>query len=317
VKVLVTGARGHLGAHACARLALAGWEVVAASRTGKPPQVAFEPVQHPGNLRPLVLDLSSESVGEVLGKELGPEVSVVHLAAFQPPAEADSTAADRSLLIELNVMGTLRLLDAVRENGGARRIVYASTCEVYDMAESEVALSESAATRPLSDYAATKLAGEDHLFSFAAEEGVSGIALRMPGVYGPGQRSSRDVPDFLRSVARGERPKIQGDGRELSAQLHVRDAALGIERALTSRAEGACNLADGEPHSRLELARTALALAGLDGEPELVPAQKARWGYHLSIAKARAELGFEPQVRLAEGMAEELRWLRSLSGNGG
>ncbi len=313
MKVVVTGATGHIGAYLCQRLARAGWEVVAASRSGRLPRVAFAPEPESGNVRPLALDLSSESACEVLQTELGPEVSVAHLAAWHPPATAASTPSDRSRLLEVNVMGTLRVLDAVRACGGARGVVYASTFEVYGVPSGAEPVTEAAATRPFSDYAATKLSGEDHLFAFAAEQGVPAMALRMPAIYGPGEHVSRALPNFLCSVARGERPKIYGDGLDLRDQLHAADAALGIECALGSRLSGTYNLADGEPHSVLALARAALAVAGLGGEPELLPAQKKRFDFHMSIAKIRAELGFEPQVRLAEGMAEQLRWLRSLA----
>lgn len=312
MKVVVTGATGHMGGYVCQHLARAGWEVVAASRSGKQPCVAFEPLKERGQVRPIVLDLSSDSVPEVLAQELGPEVSLVHLAAWHPPATAASTPADRSELIEINVMGTLRVLDAVRVAGGARSVVYASTFEVYGVPASADPVSESAATRPFSDYGATKLAGEDHLFSFTAEEGVPTLSLRMPAIYGPGEHVSRALPNFLRSVARGERPKIFGEGLDLRDQLHAADSALGVECALRSLRSGVYNLADGEPHSVLSLARAALAAGGMDGEPELLPAQKRRFDFHMNIAKIRAELGFEPRVSLAQGMAEQLRWLRSL-----
>jgi nucleoside-diphosphate-sugar epimerase len=312
VKVIVTGATGHMGAYLCQHLTNAGWEVVAASRSGQMPRVAFEALPDSSSVRPLVLDLSLENVPEVLGKELGPEVSLVHLAAWHPPATAASTPADRSRLIEVNVQGTLRVLDAVRAGGGARGVVYASTFEVYGVPSGSEPVTEAAPTRPFSDYGATKLAGEDHLFAFTAEEGIPTLSLRMPAIYGPGEHVSRALPNFLRSVARGERPKIYGDGQDLRDQLHAADAALGVECALASRRSGAYNLADGTPHSVLSLARAALAVAGLGGEPELLPAQKKRFDFHMSIAKARSELGFEPRVPLAEGMAEQLRWLRSL-----
>lgn len=318
MKVVVTGATGHVGAALCQHLGSSGWEVVAASRGGEQPKPAFEALPERGDVhvRALALDLASEAVVDVLAKELGPDVSLVHLAAWHPPATAASTPLDRDRLIEVNVMGTLRVLDAVRAASGARKVVYASTFEVYGIPEGPGAVSEEAATRPFSDYGATKLAGEDHLFAFTAEEGVPTVALRMPAIYGPGERVSRALPNFLRSVARGERPKIYGDGGDLRDQLHAADAALGIECALRGSLTGAFNLADGEAHSILALARAALSVAGLAGEPELLPAQKKRFDFHMSIDKIRRELGFEPRVRLEQGMAEQLRWLRTLADSG-
>lgn len=315
MKVVVTGATGHIGAYVSGRLSGAGWEVVAASRSGQMPRVAFEAAAGRGNVRPLALDLSSETALDVLGRELGPDVAVVHLAGWHPPATAASTPADRGRLIEVNVMGTLRLLDAVRQSSGARIVVYASTFEVYGI-PAEGPVTEAAPTRPFSDYGATKVAGEDHLFAFSTEQGLPVVALRMPAIYGPGEHVSRALPNFLRAVARGERPKIYGDGLDRRDELHASDAALGIECALASTRSEVYNLADGEPHSVFDLARTALAVAGLGGEPELLPARKKRFDFHMSIDKIRTELGFEPRVRLAEGMAQQLRWLRRAEASG-
>ena len=310
MKVVVTGATGHIGAHLCQRLARAGATVVAASRTGHAPRVAFEPDPPSAPVRPLALDLASDAAVSGLVAELGPDVAVVHLAAWHPPATAASTPADRSRLLELNVMGTLRVLDAARR-AGASKIVYASTFEVYGVPPAGSIVTESSPTRPLSDYGACKLAGEDHLFAFAEEERpVPVFALRMPAIYGPGERVSRALPNFLRSVARGERPQVHGDGLDRRDQLHASDAALGIACALASPLSGIYNLADGEPHTILDLARTALTISGLKGVPELLPAQKPRVDFHMSIDKIQRELGFRPSYRLADGMLEQLRWLR-------
>jgi UDP-glucose 4-epimerase len=165
---------------------------------------------------------------------------------------------------------------------------------------------------PLTDYGATKLSGEDHLCSLTAEEGIRGVSLRMPALYGPGEVTSRALPNFLRAVARGERPVVAGDGADTRDQLHVRDAALAVELAILYGGSGIFNVADGEAHTILGLARAALEVAGVNGEPLVVPRQKERRDYHMSTELAARELGFRPQVRLADGMREQLGWLRSL-----
>ncbi|HWA72168.1 MAG TPA: NAD(P)-dependent oxidoreductase [Polyangiaceae bacterium] len=311
MKVVVTGATGHMGAYLCERLARSGATVVAASRAGLLPRIAFEPASRSPNVCPLALDLASETAVSTLAAELGPDVALVHLAAWHPPATASSTPADRGQLLEINVMGTLRLLDAARQ-AGASKIVYASTFEVYGIPPLGVPVTEDSPTRPFSDYGASKLSGEDHLFAFADEQpGVPVFALRMPAIYGPGEHVSRALPNFLRSVARGERPRVYGDGLDRRDQLHAADAALGVECSLGSTLSGVYNLADGEPHTILDLARTALEISGLGGEPELLPAQKQRFDFHMDTGKIQRELGFRPSYRLADGMAEQLRWLRA------
>jgi nucleoside-diphosphate-sugar epimerase len=83
--------------------------------------------------------------------------------------------------------------------------------------------------------------------------------------------------------------------------------------ALAGTASGIFNLTDGRPHSIAELATLALGTAGMNEDFRRLPRQKERRDYHLTIDKARRELGFEPQVDLAKGMRQEFGWLRSLS----
>jgi UDP-glucose 4-epimerase len=215
------------------------------------------------------------------------------------------------MLAEINVRGTMRTLEAARRNArGCACVVYSSSFEVYGEVSGSDAITENVRLNPMTDYGATKLSGEDHLLAFAYEEKTRVVALRMPAIYGPGEHTPRALPNFLKQVAAGVRPTIFGDGADLRDQLHVRDAARAIALGISSSAQGIFNVADGEPHSILQLARTALEVAGMSGDPEMRPRQKARVDCHMSIAKARAELGFAPSVTLRDGMAEQLASLR-------
>ncbi|HJL05696.1 MAG TPA: NAD(P)-dependent oxidoreductase [Polyangiaceae bacterium LLY-WYZ-15_(1-7)] len=307
MKLVVTGGTGHLGRAACHAFARAGHEVVAASRSGRLPAPLFGEAAGEG-IRALALDLSEDAAVDALAAELGPTVGLVHLAAWHPPSTAHTTAEDRRRLVDVNVLGTMRALDAARK-AGASVVVYASSFEVYGEPR-EAPVSEAARTYPLSDYGATKLAGEHHAQAFTDEEGIRSVSLRMPAVYGPGETTSRALPNFLRRVAAGERPVIFGDGLDQRDQLHVRDAAAALAAAL-ERGRGPYNVADGAPHSVAELARVAMKVAGLPGAPEPAPREKRRRDFHMSIERARAELAFAPAVPLEEGMAEELAWLKS------
>lgn len=278
MKVVVTGATGHLGSALVPFLRARGHEVVALS--------------------------SKDALPALDGN-----VALVHLAAWHPPATASTTADDRRKLIDVNVMGTMEVLEAAREKR-VTSVVYASSFEVYGRPESSL-IDEEHPTRPLSDYGATKLAGEDHLLAFAYEEKTRVVALRMPAIYGPGEKTPRLLPNCLSKVARGVRPVIEGDGGDLRDQLYVDDAALAITLALEKdSAKGIYNVADGKEHSVAEIARLAMKVAGMSGEPEATGRKKPRLDYHMSIAKASLELGFRAEVSLEEGMRRQLESLR-------
>ena len=308
MKVVVTGATGHMGRYVVHELVRAGFEVAAGSRSGASVEAPYGSAVRPA-ARNFAVDISSESAVAALAAELNEGSALVHLAAWHPPATGATGPSERSALLETNVHGTLRALEAA--SGRASAVVYASTFEVYGVPEGEGAVTENARLNPITDYGATKLSGEDHLMAFAYEKRTRVVALRLPAIYGPGEVTARALPNFLRQVARGERPTIQGDGADLRDQLHARDAARAVVSALRSTASGIYNIADGNAHSIAELAREALTVSGLGGEPSFAPRVKARYDFHMNCDKARAELGFSAQISLRDGMREELEWLRS------
>lgn len=311
MKAVITGATGHLGRYTTALLAERGYEVVAASRSGALPEQPFGQ-RGARATRAIQLDITSDAAIDILAQELGPDVALVHLAAWHPPATANTGPGDRAQLLESNVFGTMRVLDAARRSRrGVGVVVYASTFEVYGVPEAPGPVNEHARLNPVSDYGATKLSGEDHLFAFAFEEKTRAVALRFPAIYGPGEETPRALPNFLRAVARGQRPTIFGDGEDLRDQIHAWDAALAVDLAISSGQSGIYNVADGRPHSIRELAETALRVAGVSGAPEVRPREKPRMDFHMDIRKAASELGFKPGVDLTTGMREQLEWLRS------
>lgn len=318
MRVVITGATGHLGVYVVDHLVSQGHEVVALSRSGARPAPPWKRPER-REVRAARLDITQDDAVEELRTWLRPgpraETALVHLAAWHPPATARTSAADRERLLATNVYGTMRVLEAARRPSRDAPspvgcVVYASTFEVYGE-PSELPITEEHRTYPLNDYGLTKLSGEHHVAAFGYEEKVRTVSLRMPAIYGPGETTSRALPNFLRAVARGERPVVYGAGEDLRDQLHGRDAALAIELALSSKARGVFNISDGEAHSVREMAQLAMQVAEMEGEPQVQPQAMERRDYVMSIEKARRELGYAPQVKLRVGMEEELGWLRA------
>ncbi len=307
MKIVVTGASGHLGKSVVHLLASAGHEIVAASRRGTT-EAPFGKTAT-GSVRGVRVDLAEDAAVEILAEALAGGAALVHLAAWHPPATATTSPSDRSRLLEANVLGTMRAYEAARR-AKAPSVVYASSFEVYGEPR-ENPITEAARVHPLTDYGASKLAGEDHLCSLEAEDGIRGVSLRFPAIYGPGEQTSRALPNFLRAVRAGEVPTLFGGGDDLRDVVHVDDAARAIERALAVTASGIFNIHDGAAHSIRELAERAMDVAGMAGKPNDKPREKPRRDYHMSIARAEEVLGYAPQVSLARGMSEQLAWLRA------
>jgi nucleoside-diphosphate-sugar epimerase len=305
MKAVVTGASGFLGAHVVQRLAAAGWEVVAASRSGAVP--AFSAPASNRAVRGLAVDLASDDSVSVLSAELGSDVALVHLAARW--AGGADASAERRELMSVNVLGSLRAFEAAR--GRASAVVYASTCEVYGASSVPRPLTEADAVSPDSDHAVTKLTGEDHLFAFAEEQKQRGVALRFAPLYGRGARDGQGVSAYVHAVARGELPTLHGSGAETLDALHVSDAALAVELALSREVSGIFNVSDGSAHSARRVAELALRMAELRAEPVHLPDSVDRSHPGLDIARARSALGFASQMTLERGMGDQLLGLQS------
>jgi dTDP-L-rhamnose 4-epimerase len=170
---------------------------------------------------------------------------------------------------------------------------------------------EATPADPRSVYAATKL-HQEHLCSiYARETGAGMVALRYHNVYGP--RMPRETPYagvaslFRSALEAGRAPRVFEDGRQLRDFVHVRDVARANRLALEAPdgLGGAFNVASGEPRSVGELARE---LAAAIGGPEPLVTGEFRLGdvrhVFASVDLARRELGFEPQVPFAAGIAE-------------
>jgi dTDP-L-rhamnose 4-epimerase len=182
-------------------------------------------------------------------------------------------------------------------------------CERCGATLAPVPISESAASDPRNVYAASKLNQEHLCAAFARERGNRVVRLRYHNVYGP--RMPRDTPYsgvaaiFRSALAGGMAPTVFEDGRQLRDFVHVRDVARANRLALEAEAEGAFNVASGEPRSVGEMAG---AIARAMGGPEPVVTGHFRSGdvrhVFASIDRAHRELGYRPQVSFREGITE-------------
>ncbi len=238
---------------------------------------------------------------------------VVHAAAA---LGVERTESQRLECLHINIQGTVNVLEAcVKED--VRKVLFTSSSEVYGDGNGAAPFEEDSSLNPKSNYAITKLVGEEYLRAYYQSYGLQYAIVRFFNVYGENQTEKFVIPRFVKSVLAGQPPRIYGSGRQVRSFCHVDDAASGAVLALLSdRSEREIlNIGNpSEPITILELGEKVISLAGKSLKPELVGFEQSdrtgerevHWRVP-SIEKARGLLGYEPRICLEEGLRRLLR----------
>jgi UDP-glucose 4-epimerase len=300
VRAVVTGGAGFVGSHVVDALVFRGDEVFVVDNlaTGKRENLNERAQLHLHDIRePL----------DVLFEELRPE-AVFHLAAqadLRVAVERPHEDAD------VNVMGTIRVLEAARRHGA--QIVFSSTGgAIYG--ECDGPAQESAPLRPVSPYGVSKLAGEEYLRAYNRLHGTIHVVLRIGNVYGPRQDPHGEagvVAIFFGRLAAGEPPRIFGDGRQTRDYVYVGDV-VAATLAGYGHGGGVFNVGTGRETSVVELAEACASVSGVELEPVFAPPRLGELQRSvLDPSLAERELGFRAATDLDAGLAETWRSARS------
>jgi UDP-glucose 4-epimerase len=292
LRALVTGGAGFIGSHVADALLARGDDVTLLDdlSDGKRENV-------PDGARLIEGDIREP--GEAFAAAR-PEV-VFHLAAQK---DIRVSVARPDFDADVNVVGTVRILEAAREHGA--QIVFSSTGgAIYG--ECEEPAPEDMPRRPLAPYGASKLAGEEYLETYNRLYGTRHVSLRYGNVYGPRQDPHGEagvVAIFFNKLRDGERPTIFGDGRQTRDYVYVGD----VVRATLAAQDvdgGVFNVGTGRETSVVELLDLCLAVAGKDVEPEFAPERPGELQRSvLDTSRAVDELGWRPERSLEDGLRE-------------
>lgn len=309
---LVTGGCGFIGS-AFLRLALATHrelEVLnldALTYSGRRENVA-ELEAHP-RYSFVQADIAEAGAVEAAFAALRPQ-AVVHFAA---ESHVDRSIGDATAFVRTNIHGTQVLLDAARRHATGR-FLHVSTDEVYGSLGPEGRFSEASPLAPNSPYAASKAASDLLVRAAVHTHGLAAIITRAANNYGPRQFPEKLIPLAIGNALADRAVPLYGRGVNVRNWLHVDDHCRGILAAIERGEAGAVyNLGgDDELENRALLER----LLGLLGKPaSLIQSVPDRPGhdlrYALDSSRARRELGWAPQVALAEGLRQTVEWYRS------
>jgi UDP-glucose 4-epimerase len=301
VRTIVTGGAGFIGSHVVDGLLARGDEVVVVDSLVKGKR---ENVPAGAELR--VQDIR-EPLDDVFG-DVRPNV-VIHLAAQadvrisveQPVEDAD-----------VNVLGTVRVLDAARRFGDAQVIFSSTGGAIYG--ECEEPARETSPLHPISPYGVGKLAGEEYLRTFNRLYASNHVVLRYANVYGPRQDPHGEagvVAIFLGALSRDEQPRIFGDGSQTRDYVYVGDVARATLAAIGHEGR-TFNVATGRETSVTELFAECKRISGSAIDAALAPAREGeiRRSF-LDTTHAASDLGFAALVGVEVGLQATWDWVRS------
>jgi UDP-glucose 4-epimerase len=307
---LVTGGAGFIGSHIATALVERGDQVRVLDNlsTGSRQNLA-----HLGDQIELVEGdlLDREAVDRAVAS-----IDVVfHQAALASVPRSVARPLDTNAVC---VTGTLNVLDAARQ-ANVRRVVYAGSSSAYGNLPDK-SKKESLSPRPLSPYAAAKLAGEYYCSAFTETYGLETVSIRYFNVFGPRQDPASEysavIPLFVAAMLAGRRPTVYGDGSQSRDFTYVENVVQGNLAAATAPgvAGRVFNVACGQQFSLLDLIASINRVLGTNLEPEFEDWRVGDVRESLAdISDARELLAYCPSVDFDEGLQRSIEYYRSLT----
>ena len=308
---MVTGGAGFIGSHVCERLLQTGHAVW-----------AFDDLNHfydPQIKRRNLRDLQSLAKpfefmhGDLTDRAALDELfggvkfdQVIHLAAR---AGVRPSLAEPALYQRVNVEGTVNVLEAARLTG-VKKITIASSSSVYGV-NAKVPFAESDPIfSAISPYAASKLACEALGHVYHHIYGLDVVMLRFFTAYGPRQRPDLAIHKFAKLIHAGKPIPVFGDGSTARDYTYISDIVDGI-LACTQKTFGYEIFNLGESQT-VTLSRLIELLEAALGQPAVLGRQPLQPGdvpiTYADIAKARAQLGYQPRVKIEQGIPLFVDW---------
>ena len=307
MRALVTGGAGFIGSHISERLVGLGHEVrildnLSSGRRENLTGFADRVELVVGDVRDAALvDRVSE----------GCEVVFHEAAVVSVPYSVEHPQETH----DVNIQGTFNVLEAARKQK-VRRVMFACSAAVYGE-DPELPKRETMAPLPISPYGVEKITGEYYLGVYNKLYGVETVSLRYFNVFGPRQDPksaySGVISIFVDRVLRGETPAIFGDGSQCRDFVFIDNVVqANLLAAEVKGAAGRCyNVGCGERTTLNDLVAILGRLSGREISPRYLEARAGDIKDSLAdISRARAELGYDPRVRVEEGLGQLLAFER-------
>lgn len=295
-KVLVTGGAGFIGSHVVDAYRAEGHTVGVFDNlsTGKKEYVPEGVTLFEGDI------IDRDRVRAVL-QEFQPEYINHHAAHIQVGYSVENPQFDA----ENNILGLLNVMEEARQLGTVKKVIMASTGGAM-YGNKEVPFYEEMSPQPLSPYGISKRSGELYLHFYYTQYQIPYVVLRYSNVYGPRQNphgESGVIAIFMEKILEDKQPKINGTGENTRDYVFVKDVARANVLALEYDGIGEFNIGTNTETSTKEIFQKVVNAMGVDVPEEYGPARPGEQVRSvLSFEKAKAKLGWTPQMELDEGI---------------
>jgi UDP-glucuronate 4-epimerase len=317
-RVLVTGGAGFIGSHLCQRLLRKGESVVCLDN--------FDPFYDPSIKRSNVEEIQATTEDEAFQlvegdiRDAGFVEDLLRGSSFDVVIHLAARAGVRPsleqplLYEEVNVTGTLNLLEACRQFG-VMNFIFGSSSSVYGTNSKVPFAEEDRLEAMVSPYAVTKRIGELFCSVYHHLYGMNIFCLRFFTVYGPRQRPEMAIHKFARLILQGERVPLYGDGTSQRDYTYIDDIIEGVMGAVRNlKGYNVFNLGESRTIPLRELVALLEEALGKKAKIEELPEQPGDVPItYADISKARRLLGYDPHVDIEKGIERFVRWFRGVT----
>lgn len=311
--ILITGGAGFIGSHLADRLLNDGCRVVVADNFCDYYDVGTKESNVAHNLSNQQYKLYRVDIEDKVALRAIFAAhkfdAVVHLAARAGVRPSIANPAD---YIKTNVLGTLNVLECMKEHD-CEKLVVASSSSVYGNNSAEKFSEDLNVSEPISPYAATKLATEQLCYTYHHLYDINTAVLRFFTVYGPRQRPDLAIAKFAHLILQNKPIEMYGDGTTLRDYTYIDDIVSGIVAAVNNDDIDyeIINLGGGEPISLKEMIATLEECLGKKAIIELKSMQPGDAEKTIcNWQKAHRLLGYVPQTDFKHGIAKYAAWLK-------
>jgi UDP-glucose 4-epimerase len=313
-RALVTGGAGFIGSHVADLFIEKGYEVEIVDNlsSGKRENI-------PAGAKFHEVSITSPEMAQIVRD--GKFDVIVHLAA---QIDVRKSVADPIFDATTNILGTVNILEAIRQSGYKTRIAFTSTGGAIYGDFNTPPNVETFPKDPESPYAISKLSSEYYLSYYGRLHGIEHVAMRFGNVYGPRQDPHGEagvVAIFCTRILEGKPLTIFGDGLQTRDYVYVGDVAQAVFAGVTGNIPAAervdaraFNVGTGVGTNVIDLAKLLQEAAGTEAQVVFAPRRPGeQQESFLDASKARRILGWEPRTSLAQGLGNTFEWARSHS----